>query len=205
MPNGFEVFSDKGVLQASDKHYDLSRSRFQDYNGRIEFSDRIYAIEPNANKGVNVGFIFDPPTLIQAVQGDGKLHVFEFGHVPQSSFGLEVYDDAGKLTFSSNLRSCNVIDFIDVPNYTNMGGTGNVLFSKNYTAQRIAIIPTRIPFFALSSPDFGYFHLGTLSFIRRGDRLEIERVVSEYNALSSFVGFEYPTRVSFAVIDVTNF
>lgn len=205
MPNGFEVYSDSGKIQASDKHYDLSRSRVQSYSGRIEFSDRIYAIEPNVNKGVNVGFVFDPPTLTQAVQGDGKLHVFEFGHISQSNFGLEVYDANGKLTFSSNLRSCNVIDFIDVPDYTNMSASGSVLFSKSYTALRIAIIPTRIPFFALSSPDFGYFHLGTLSFIKRGDRLEIERVVSEYNGLSSFVGFIYPTRLSFAVIDVTNF
>ena len=205
MASGFEVYSDTGTIQASDKHYDLSRSRSQKYNGAVEFHDRIYAIEPDNTKGVNVKFVSDPPVLTQAVQGDGTLHIFEFGHVPVGKLGLEIYDEKGLLTFSSDLRSCNVIDFIDVPDYTNMGGDGSVFFSKMYNSTRFAIIPVRIPFMALKSNDFGYNHLGTLSFIRTGNQLEIRRIVSGYNELSSFVGFVYPKRLSFAVIDVTNF
>lgn len=205
MPSGFEVYGDNGTLQASDKHYDLSRSRTQKYSGDVVFYDRIYAIEPDNTKGVNVKFISDPPVLTQAVQGNGTLHIFEFGHVPKGKMGLEVYDEAGLLTFSSDLRSCNVIDFIDVPDYTNMGEVGGVFFSKQYDAARFAIIPIRIPFMALKSDTPNYNHLGTLSFMKNGNRLEITRLVSQYNELSSFVGFIYPKRLSFAVIDVTNF
>lgn len=205
MASGFEVYSDTGTIQASDKHYDLSRSRSQKYNGVVEFDDRIYAIEPDNTKGVNVKFVSDPPVLTQSVQGEGTLHIFEFGHVPKGTLGIEVYDENGLLTFSSDLRSCNVIDFIDVPDYTNMGEQDGVFFSKNYSATRFAIIPVRIPFMALKSDDFGYSHLGTLSFIRNGNRLEVRRIVSAYNELSSFVGFSYPKRLSFVVIDVTNF
>lgn len=205
MPSGFEVYSDNGTLQASDKHYDLSRSRTQKYSGDVEFYDRIYAIEPDNTKGVNVKFISDPPVLTQAVQGNGTLHIFEFGHVPRGKMGLEVYDEAGLLTFSSDLRSCNVIDFIDIPNYENMSGSNGALSTKDYGVSRFAIIPIRIPFMALASDNFNTHHLGTLSFIKNGTTLEIRRVISERDYLPSFLGFVYPKRLSFAVIDVTNF
>lgn len=205
MASGFEVYSDNGTLQASDKHYDLSRSRTQKYSGDIEFHDRVYAIEPDNTKGVNVKLLEGLTVMTQAVQGSGTLHIFEFGHAPNGNMGLEVYDEAGLLTFSSNLRSCNVIDFIDVPDYTNMGEVGGVFFTKQYDAARFAIIPIRIPFMALKSDTPNYNHLGTLSFMRNGNRLEIRRLVSQYDELSSFLGFVYPKRLSFAVIDVTNF
>ena len=205
MPNGFEVYSDSGKIQASDKHYDLSRSSFQSFSGSLVFYDKIYAIEPDNMKSVNVKFVTAPPVLTQAVQGDGTLHIFKFGHVPVGSMGIEVYDESGLLTFCSDLRSCNVIDFIDVPDYTSMGTTGDILFSKDYGVARFAIIPIRIPFFALSAEPYANYHLGTIGFIRNGSQLRVERVISVYNNLPYGIPFVYPKRLSFAVIDVTNF
>lgn len=205
MPTGFEVYSDIGTLQASDTHYDLSRSRTQKYSGDVVFHDRIYAIEPDSNKGVNVKFVDNPPVLTQAVQGNGTLHIFEFGHVPKGAMGLEVYDEAGLLTFSSDLRSCNVIDFIDVSDYRYMGGSGDILFSKFYSSSRFAIIPIRVPFFAIGSSAYIDNHLGTINFIRTGNQLVLKSVISQREALPHIVPFIYPKRISFAVIDVTNF
>lgn len=71
---------------------------------------------------------------------------YNFGwNVPSAPTGggLEVYDGAGVLVFSSAAKPLKVLDFVSM----NISGvSGSVIFSKTYAGKKVAIVPSQIPF-----------------------------------------------------------
>lgn len=208
MANGFEVYDDLGRTQASDKAYDLSISAEYVITSRTLINKDMLALESAPDERIFLGFYRETGEegISNIVKGKGKAHVFEYGQVLSANLGLEVYDEVGKLTFSSNLKSCNVIDFVSIPNIFNSDAGGGLTFSKYYGGKRVAVIPIKLPYFAVRNPQNSVINmLATMGFDTTGGYVRVGRSVDEENFLPSSMQFQYPTELVFMVIDVTNY
>lgn len=206
MPNGFEVYDDSGRLQASDKSYDLSIVKSQAINGKINILESMVALENAGNEWAFLQLWRDNADegIPVIAKGQGIVHSFDAATYPSTNFGLEVYDDAGKVTFSSRLKSCNVIDFVTIPDIFAI--TSGAVFSKYYGGLRVAVVPIKIPYYAVRNPnDSSYRSLATMGFKTTGSTVIVDQCIDVVKGLPSSIGFKYPSELVFMVINVTNY
>lgn len=113
MTVGFEVYSDKGKLQVSSEAPNIQHIESLRLDGDIalDAANYIYAVEPD--DGSN---IFSP--VLQEgkvyITGKGVVHVFSATAKKRSGSGIEVYDEAGGVMFSSEGLPLTVIDKLKI-------------------------------------------------------------------------------------------
>lgn len=208
MPSGFEVYDDSGRLQASDKTYDLSITSTHTINGKFPVRKSMVALESTQSGWAFLGLWRDigEEDIENMAKGDGVVHVFEYKVVAGANFGLEVYDEQGGLTFSSNLKSCNVIDFVSIPNIFNSNVGDGLTFNKYYGNRRVAVIPVKLPYYAVRNPNNSINNsLATMGFNTADGSVKVGTVIDMEIFLPTSIAFQYPTELVFMVIDVTNY
>lgn len=133
MANGLTVYNDASTLQIDSNYRNLLLVSKQSYSGNsvILQDGAIFAFSGK-------GYILD------GLGGDDRLWVFGSGTVygfslidaMPSNNGLEVYDENGKLCFSSSSKPMRVIDMLNAPFFSDTPPVIN----KNYAVSKTAVV-----------------------------------------------------------------
>ncbi len=199
MTTGFLLYDNYGRKQVTDNAIDLVYKNKVLVNGYLYNDDFIVALQPAINKKIYRRYGYSKHN----VAGNGYLYTFNFNYnsSTKNKYGLEVYDENGNLTFTSNLLSLNIIDDVYIENinetYRMLDGETSY-FSKSYGSTDIAVIPLISPTWLSSGNELTesyYFKNGCLrvSFAIRSDDVGGRRLKTEAYALH------------FLVIDTSNY
>lgn len=133
MANGLTVYNDASTLQIDSNYRNLLLVSKKSYNGNsvISQSGVIFAFSGK-------GYILD------GLGGDDRLWVFGSGTVygfslidaMPSNNGLEVYDENGKLCFSSSSKPMRVIDMLNAPFFSDT----KPVINRNYGVSKTAVV-----------------------------------------------------------------
>lgn len=133
MANGLTVYNDASTLQIDSNYRNLLLVSKQSYSGNsvILQDGVIFAFSGK-------GYILD------GLGGDDRLWVFGSGTVygfslidaMPSNNGLEVYDENGKLCFSSSSKPMRVIDMLNAPFFSDTPP----MINKNYAVSKTAVV-----------------------------------------------------------------
>lgn len=115
MGQGFEVINDKGEVQVTSEAPLLTFDSSYDISGITNVPAKIIALAPTmGGDRVNWswGFQKDYSTFV----GQGYAFTFDYGMPPESiaNYGIEVFDAAGNLTFSSGQRAMRIIEQVNI-------------------------------------------------------------------------------------------
>ena len=209
MEAGLTVFNESGDMQINSNYFNLvldsstnipagqstTTKLFESWNTKP-----IFAIRPDPNDKYALYF----KSRDNNYEGSGTIYNFKDA-APNSTnngFGLEVYRPDGTLSYSSNEKGMNVIDYVKL----NISGNTNDFFSKNYGSTDIAVVPTLSPIGFSGAGQPGMVTAYGLAF-----KLSSTGVLS-----ASMIGFQvYPEgiadyfgntyKLEFLVIDTTGY
>ncbi len=138
MRTGFIIYDNHGRKQVTDNAIDLVYKNKILINGYFDNNYLITALQPLESKK-----IYRRTFACDQFYGNGYLYEFDFNYTVSSSnkYGLEVYDEKGNLTFTSNLLSLNIIDDVYIEDIRQTEGGKYNCFNKNYNSNEIAVIP----------------------------------------------------------------
>lgn len=127
MGQGFEIINDKGEVQVTSEAPLLTFDSSYDISGKTDVPAKIIALAPNmGGKRVNWswGFKKDYSTFV----GQGHAFTFDYGLPPESTanYGIEVFDAAGNLTFSSGQRAMRIVEQVNIPDVRSRGNLDRI-------------------------------------------------------------------------------
>ena len=220
MPVGLEVINDYGKKQIVNKAPLLTY--FDKLTGatntnRLWSTQRyVYALKPDNNSSfIAYKEPFAPPELSYETledgsdlwrvlsRGSGSYIYFKYNEPPTlSNQGLEIYDDTGKIQFSSNQKPLKILDIVNIADIRQTVTTINgnrTYWSKDYGSKEIAAV-------IISAPVWGESpHFMTAAPTKRADLFTFEAAISDTDedTVSNAVGWKY--RLHALVIDVTGY
>lgn len=127
MGQGFEIINDKGEVQVTSEAPLLTFDTSYDISGRTNVPAKMIALAPTmGGQRVNWswGFQKDYSTFV----GQGYAFTFDYGMPPESiaNYGIEVFDAAGKLTFSSGQRAMRIMQQVSIPDVRARGNLDRI-------------------------------------------------------------------------------
>ncbi|WP_296201979.1 hypothetical protein [Psychrobacter sp. UBA3962] len=220
--HGFQVLSERGDVQLSDKAYDITWQNATELKGEGEFSGDFIAVEPRDGETfypfplkLRIGGWSDDtvfadinPDKIQMYKGSGRVHFFGYTTTPPvgENFGLQVFNENKELTFSSGMLSLDILEVVEVDD---VRINTNSVISRHFVGDRkVAIVPLGNPFLMVREGDkYDHFDVWSASFSREGQYIVTKYIKSRESYIPSFIGFRYTSRSSlqFLIIDLKGF
>ncbi len=141
----FEIYNDEGCVQvSSDNAYNLALDSVyilkgnSDQWGNGEFTpptDKLYALQPTSEM---IAHTFIGELKIKGGKG-AKVYTFcEPKKGSSDEYGIEVYDEHGKLTFANSYLNLNVIDHVKIES------SNSNKYTRDYGTTNIAVIPNKV-------------------------------------------------------------
>lgn len=218
---GFEVLGDSGLVQLSDKAFDLTWQNVATLNGTGDFSGDFLAVEPQQGQTFYPIMLDMPivssgppypqqnPDKLQRYGGQGRVHYFGYDKgTAGENYGLQVFNDAGEVTFSSNRLSIDILESVYIYDIReDLKANNNQYITRIYVGdKKAAVILTGMPLL-LEKNSRNHFDGYSVSFSREGSYITVRYFKFKESFMPSFLGFRYTSRASlqFLVIDLKGF
>lgn len=151
----FQVIAENGKVQLNDTDPVASLIRTFTVNGEVNNENPLlFALEPSTTANTDILHAKDDPYRPRRFKGMGEVHVFDLRPTATpTKLGLEIYDAAGKLTYSSNRRTLNILDAVtidDIRNNLSFTNGRPKYWSKNYGAKKVAVVFSKQSYFGNS-------------------------------------------------------
>lgn len=174
--SGFEIIDNSGRKQVSDTFYSATLTDILPINDRVRLHSKFYALQPTSSTET-IQPALELGGDLAMVDGVGNVCLFDFAMTPQpTSFGIEVFDDNGKVTFSSNMVALDVIDVIEYSDVTAHRDSNGVYFRRSYPSGVVpAVLPLRTPFWAIKGNHDWLADLATIGYCVNGSELIAKR------------------------------
>ncbi|WP_434352977.1 hypothetical protein VH441_07205 [Psychrobacter sp. HD31] len=191
MAANFLIMDDEGRKQVVDNAIDLRLSNTFSVDGvhRLSVFD-VCAIQPTGTYKIYEDNSIWGSDYPHSFYGKGLIHVFDYGYTTSPSdakYGIEVYDENGKLTFSSAFLSLNILDVvqIDIRDNARYENGERVYWSKDYGHSNVAIIPLTSPWFAADGKE------STVACLMEGTTLKLARKKTNHGDASRLISTFY--------------
>ena len=127
MGQGFEVINDKGEVQVTSEAPLLAFDSSYDISGRTNVPAKIIALAPTMG-GDRVNWSWGFQKGYSTFVGQGYAFTFDYGMPPESiaNYGIEVFNAAGELTFSSGQRAMRIVKQVSISDVRKVGSLDRI-------------------------------------------------------------------------------
>lgn len=150
MPS-FETYSESGRLQISDEAVGLTISSIETIKPYYtHHKHKFYALQPKSGEAISTTNYYwkSMDGIFGSHMGEGRVFIFSYDYTPPPStnYGIEVYDKDGRVTFSSNMLTVDILEVVDVEDARQLGsGVNGTFYRKYFGDDNLAVIPVYLP------------------------------------------------------------
>lgn len=208
MPAGIQINSSRGSTQIDGNYRNMNLISTEDGSLFLHTIDNVRAFRPTLDGTFSIRcYCMDNINCYYELTRNVRCYNFGWELPAAQKYGLEVFNEAGVLVFSSTAKPLRVLEFVTL-NVANL--SGSTVFSKSYPGRTIAIVASQIPYnFERNGQNIrGYSTIFTIN----GDTLSVVYgVAKEWYAYRGSITTSanrndvFQPYANFLVVDVTGY